>query len=104
MGFYLRERRDEFNPLKHVVVPVIGVIAMIPALLAVIGGVTIPIIDVTLPPYDNYLRWTAPIVGVWVLLGIVMYFVLRASRPEALERVDDVYGAEDAPATEAPTA
>ena len=103
MGFYLRERRDEFNPLKHVVVPVIGVIAMIPALLAVIGGVTIPIIDVTLPPYDNYLRWTAPIVGVWILLGIVAYFVLRARSPEALERVDDVYGAEDAPATE-PTA
>ena len=100
MGFYLRERRDEFNPLKHVVVPVIGVIAMIPALLAVIGGVTIPIIDVTLPPYENYLRWTAPIVGVWVLLGIVAYFVLRARSPEALERVDDVYGAEDAPATE----
>ena len=103
MGFYLRERRDEFNPLKHIVVPILGVIAMIPALLAVIGGVTIPILDITLDPYTNYLRWTAPIVGVWVLLGIVAYFVLRARSPEALERVDDVYGAEEAPATE-PTA
>jgi amino acid transporter len=100
MGFYLRERRDEFNVLKHIIVPILGVIAMIPALLAVIGGVTIPILDITLDPYTNYLRWTAPIVGVWVLLGIVAYFVLRARSPEALERVDDVYGAEDAPATE----
>ena len=100
MGFYLRERRDEFNVLKHIIVPILGVIAMIPALLAVIGGVTIPILDITLDPYTNYLRWTAPIVGVWVLLGIVMYFVLRASRPEALERVDDVYGGEEAPAPE----
>ena len=94
IGYFLREGRKEFNPLKHVVVPVLGVIAMIPALLAVIGGVTIPIIDVTLDPYTNYLRFTAPIVGVLLLIGIVVYFVLRARRPEALDRVGDVYGGE----------
>jgi amino acid transporter len=97
IGYFMRERRDEFNVLKHLIVPVLGVIAMLPAVLAVIGGVTIPIIDVTLDPYENSLRWTAPIVGVWLLLGIVAYFVLRARNPEALERVDDVYGG-DTPA------
>ena len=80
--------------IKHFVVPIIGVIAMIPALLAVIGGVTIPILDIPLDPYDNYLRWTAPIVGVWVLLGIVFYVVLRMRNPAALDRVGDVYGGE----------
>jgi amino acid transporter len=104
MGFYLRERRDEFNVLKHVLVPILGVIAMIPAALAVIGGVTIPILDITLDPYDNYLRWTAPIVGVWVVLGIILYFVLRSRNPEALERVDDVYGGETPVADEGATA
>jgi amino acid transporter len=94
IGYYWRERRDEFNVLKHVVVPVLGVIAMIPAVLAVIGGVTIPILDVELAPYENSLRWTAPVVGVWIVLGIAAYFVLRARNPEALERVDDVYGGE----------
>ena len=94
IGYFLREGRNEFNPLKHVLVPVLGVIAMIPALLAVIGGVTIPIIDVTLDPYTNYLRFTAPIVGILLLIGIVVYFVLRARRPEALDRVGDVYGGE----------
>ena len=92
IGYYWRERRDEFNPLTHAVIPVLGVIAMIPALLAVIGGLTIPILDVELPPYDNYLRFTAPIVGAWVVLGIVAYFVLRMQNPQALDRVDDVYG------------
>jgi amino acid transporter len=94
IGYYLRERRDEFNVIKHLVVPVIGVIAVVPAALAVIGGVTIPLLDVTLPPYENYLRFTAPIVGAWILAGVVAYFVLRARNPEALERVDDVYGGE----------
>ncbi len=94
IGYFWRERRDEFNVLKHVVVPVLGVIAMIPAALAVIGGVTIPILDIPLPPYETALQWTAPIVGIWMLLGIIAYFVLRARNPEALTRVGEVYGGE----------
>jgi hypothetical protein len=66
--------------------------------LAVIGGVTIPILDIALPPYENSLRFTAPVVGVWILLGILAYFVLRSRNPEALSRVDDVFGG-DAVAT-----
>ena len=94
IGYFWQERRDEFNVIKHLIVPVIGVIAMIPAALAVIGGVTIPIIDVTLPPYENYLRFTAPIVGAWVVIGIVVWVVLRARNSEALNRMGDVYGGE----------
>ena len=33
IGYYLGEGRGEFSVLKHVVVPVLGVIAMIPAIL-----------------------------------------------------------------------
>jgi len=94
IGYFWRERRDEFNVLKHVVVPVLGVIAMIPALLAVIGGVTIPILDIELAAYETALRWTAPIVGIWMVLGIVAYIVLRMRNPEALARVGEVYGGE----------
>lgn len=92
IGYFWRARRSEFNVVKHAIVPILGVIAMIPALLAVIGGVTIPFFDITLDPYDNYLRWTAPIVGVWVVLGIVLWFYLRSRDPAALDRVGDVYG------------
>jgi amino acid transporter len=92
IGYYLREGRSEFNALKHFIVPILGVIAMIPAVLAVIGGVTIPILNVTLPPYENSLKYTAPVVGIWLVLGIVAYFVLRSRNPEALARVDDIYG------------
>jgi hypothetical protein len=94
IGYFWRSRRDEFNVIKHLIVPILGVIAMIPALLAVIGGLTIPILDIELPPYESALRWTAPIVGIWVVLGVIAYFVLRSRNPEALERVSDVYGGE----------
>jgi hypothetical protein len=67
---------------------------MIPALLAVIGGVTIPILDIELPAYESALRWTAPIVGIWIVLGIALWFYLRSSNPAALDRVGEVYGGE----------
>jgi amino acid transporter len=94
IGYFWRERRDEFNVIKHAIVPVLGVVAMIPAGLAVIGGLTIPILDVELPAYESALRFTAPIVGVWMLIGIGLYFVLRTRNPAALERMGDVYGGE----------
>jgi amino acid transporter len=94
IGFYWREKRDEFNWFKHLIVPLLGVLAMIPALMSVIGGLTIPILDVELPPYTNVLQYTAPIVGVWMVLGIVLYFVLRMRNPKALERMGEIYGGE----------
>ena len=103
IGYFLRERRDEFNVIKHLIVPIIGAIAMIPAALAVIGGVTIPILDITLDPYETALKWCAPIVGVWLVLGVIAYFVLRMRNPEALDRVGEVYGGEsDAVGSSAP--
>jgi amino acid transporter len=106
IGYFLGEGRSHFNIFKHIIVPVLGVITMIPAVLAVIGGVTIPILDVELPPYGNALQYTAPLVGIWMVLGIIAYFVLRARNPDSLARVDDVYGGEiPAPPDEAaPTA
>jgi amino acid transporter len=97
IGFYLRERRDEFNVIKHMVVPILGILAMIPALLSVIGGLTIPIFDVELAAWEGALAWTAPIVGVWMLIGIVLFFVLRASNPAALARLGEIYGGEAPP-------
>ena len=94
IGYFWRVRRDEFNPIKHLIVPILGVLAMIPAGLAVIGGLTIPILDIELPPYGNALQYTAPIVAIWMAIGIVLYFVLRARSPEALDRMGDVYGGE----------
>jgi amino acid transporter len=94
IGFYLRERRDEFNVIKHLVVPILGVIAMVPAVLSVIGGLTIPILNVTLPPYETSLRFTAPIVAVWMVIGIVVFVWLWMSNRAALSRMGDIFGGE----------
>jgi len=97
IGFYWRERRDQFNVIKHLLIPILGVLAMIPAMLSVIGGLTIPFFDITLDPYTTSLRFTAPIVAVWMAIGIVLFLVLWFGNRQALERMRDVYGGEDSP-------
>jgi amino acid transporter len=94
IGFYLRERRDEFNFIKHLIVPILGVIAMVPAVLSVIGGLTIPILNVELPPYETSLRFTAPIVAVWIAIGIVVFVWLWMSNRAALSRMGEIFGGE----------
>ena len=94
IGFYWREKRDQFNVIKHLVIPLLGVLAMIPALMSVIGGLTIPFFDIKLDPYANSLRFTAPIVGVWMLIGIVIFVVLWMTNRAALARMSEVYGGE----------
>jgi len=92
IGFYLRERRDQFNVIKHLLVPILGVLTMIPALMWAIGGLTIPLFDVELAPLTGALGWTAKIVAVWMAIGIVLYFWLRMRNPAALERMGQIYG------------
>ena len=90
IGYYLGEGRSEFNPFKHVIVPIIGVILLIPAFLGVVGGVTIPILNVPIPPLAEPINLVPPLVLIWMLAGIVMYFVLRSRSAETIARVGDI--------------
>ena len=90
LGYYLGEGRAEFNVIKHVVVPIIGVILLIPAFLGVLGGVTIPILDVPIPPLASPFNVVPPLVAIWMVAGIVLFFVLRSRRPDTIQRVGDI--------------
>ena len=60
IGFFWRERRDDFNWLKHLVVPILGIVLLIPAFLGVLGGLTIPLLDIKLDPLQDAVRRRAP--------------------------------------------
>jgi hypothetical protein len=90
IGFYFRERRSEFSPIKHLVVPILGIVLLIPAFLGVLGGLTIPFFDITLDPLKTPYDVVPLIVLVWMILGVVAYFVLRSRTPAALTRIGDV--------------
>jgi amino acid transporter len=90
IGFYLGERRADFNPIKHVVVPILGILLLIPAFLGVLGGLTIPLFDIKLDPLKSPYDIVPPLVLLWMIIGVIAYFVLRSRNATALERVGDV--------------
>jgi amino acid transporter len=90
IGFYYRERRSEFSWIKHLIIPIAGIVLLIPAFLGVLGGLTIPLFDITLDPLKTPYDIVPLLVLVWMILGVVAYVLLRSRSPEALNRVGDV--------------
>jgi amino acid transporter len=82
MVFYLREHRDELNPLLHIVVPVLGIAIFIPVLLAAFGidfgglgiaGLTAP---------ANAAPW---VVLAWIVFGLVVFVLLSMRAPGRIQ-------------------
>ena len=74
--FYRREHRAEFNPLLHVVFPLISSAALIYAVYKSFQ-----------PPPPAPYKWAPVIDGVWLLIGVAILLVMRArGREEWLQR------------------
>jgi hypothetical protein len=82
MVFYLREKREEMNPLLNVVVPVLGIIIFIPVLIAAFGidfgGLGIA--SLTSPA--NFAPWC---VLAWLAIGAVLFFYLNSRAPGRIQ-------------------
>lgn len=76
-GYFLRRRRESLKPVRHLLLPLLGIIAFVPALLTAAG----------LPVFDFVSELTAPVsyagsvVGVWMAAGVVVLVVLIRRHP-----------------------
>ena len=89
IGFYWRARRDEFSWIKHLVVPIVGVLLLIPAFLGVLGGLTIPILDIKLDPLAQPFDIVPPLVAIWMIAGVIIGAVLWSRRSSQLQSLGD---------------
>jgi amino acid transporter len=82
--FFVREHRDELNPIWNVFVPIVGTVIFIPVLLAAFGidfgGLGI----VPLGPPANAAPW---IVLAWLVLGAVLYAFLSSRAPGRIQEL-----------------
>lgn len=86
--FYLRERRGEFNALWNGIVPIVGSLIFLPALIAAFGidfaglGIT------RLSPPSNL----APvIIVIWMVAGIALLIYFATSKPERIADTGRVF-------------
>src|SRR5438105_7670417 len=86
--FYMREHRDELNPILNVAVPILGTLIFIPVLLAAFGidfaglGIT------ALAAPANAAPW---VVVAWIVLGVVVFALYRVRFPGRIEETAKVF-------------
>ncbi|MFF1630038.1 amino acid permease, partial [Streptomyces sp. NPDC058272] len=92
-GYFLRRRRDLFQPVRHLVFPLLGIVAFVPALLTAAG---LPVFDfvseLTAP-----VSYAGPIVGVWMTAGVVVLLVLLRRHPGRIAETARVHLDETSP-------
>jgi amino acid transporter len=78
--FYLRERREEFNVLRHIVLPIIPFLILFA-----------PIIAQFVPAPQAPYNLAGPLCAAWFVLGLIIVIFLSLRAPEALERGNKIY-------------
>jgi amino acid transporter len=98
--FFLRRKRSEFNWLLHLVIPVLGIAAFIPAFFSAlgIGGSVLTFVSpLTYPSSESGLA-----IGIWFLIGLGVLGYLYARHPERLPEMTRVFAPDPAPSPARP--
>jgi amino acid transporter len=86
--FYLRERRDEFNLLWNGIVPVVGSLIFLPALVAAFG---IDFAGLGILPLSAPSNLAPLIIVIWMLAGIALLIYFAARKPERIAETGRVF-------------
>ncbi len=87
IGYYARHRREDFNALLHVIVPILGIVAFVPAFLAAAGIQAFSFIA----PLTSPSSYAGIVVGVWLVVGIILLVFLAAQHPARLAEMSRVH-------------
>ncbi len=93
-------RRQEFNVLLHAVIPVLGILAFIPAWLTALGIGSSFLKFVT--PLSYPASETGLAIGIWYGIGIVVLVYLYLKHPERLPEMKRVFADDALPAADEP--
>ena len=91
IAYYRRHQRQEFNPLLHVVIPLLGVLVFIPAFFA---GAGLPVFSF-IPRLPYPISLAGLIMGSWMVIGLVYLVVLTVSNRDRLRATEQVFLEED---------
>jgi len=89
IGFFSRSRDHKFNPLSHLIIPILGIAAFIPAWCAG-AGIKIPGLKF-ISPLTPPLSYMGPAVAIWMGLGVIYLIVLYITNPRRVTEVGLVH-------------
>ncbi|MEW2512047.1 APC family permease [Streptomyces sp. NPDC046870] len=86
-GHFLRSGRAAFAPVRHLLFPVLGIAAFVPALLTAAG---LPVFDFV-TELAAPVSYAGPVVGAWMAVGVVVLVVLIRRHPERIAETARVH-------------
>jgi amino acid transporter len=85
--YFLRFRREEFNVIRHGLLPILGALAFIPAFFA---GAGIPAFSF-ISSLPKPLSYAGPIAAIWLVIGVVYLVVLNLRSPDRILQTQRVF-------------
>jgi amino acid transporter len=90
IGYYAKHRKEERHLFLHIIVPVIGVLFLIPGFLNAAGITGVPglgfIVSLAKP-----LSYAAYFMALWMAVGVITLFMLKRKNPKAIEEVATIH-------------
>jgi amino acid transporter len=98
--YYARKARGEFNWLLHAIIPVLGIVAFLPAWFTAmgIGGSVLKFVAPLKYPSSE----TGLAIGMWYVIGVIVLIYLYARHPSRLPEMKRVFADEPVGATPQP--
>ena len=89
IGFFSRSREHKLNLLSHVIIPILGIAAFVPAWCAG-AGIKIPGLKFISPLIAPY-SYMGPACAIWMGLGVIYLIVLYVTNPRRVAEVGLVH-------------
>jgi len=90
IGYFTKHRREDRHPVIHIIIPIVGVLFLIPGFLNSAGITGIPglgfIVALTAP-----LAYAAYFMAAWMVVGVGVLAYLRSKNPQAIEAVAEIH-------------
>jgi amino acid transporter len=97
IAYFVREQRQEFSLIKHILFPVLGVVLFVPGFFTALGITVFKFVT----PLSHPINLAGPVVAIWYVIGlaVAVYFAIR--HPERIRNTarvftDDLEAADDA--------
>jgi amino acid transporter len=90
IGYFAKHRKAERHLIIHVLVPIVGIMFLIPGFFSAAGFTGIPGLSFIVP-LAAPLTYSAYAMAVWMILGLVALGYLRSKDPKAIEAVAYVH-------------
>jgi hypothetical protein len=91
--FFLRERRHEFNVIKHLILPVLGIALFVPGFFT---GLGIPVFK-----FISKLSYPLNLAGIviiaWYAIGVVLMIYFSVRHPDRIRNTSKVFIETDTP-------